>query len=286
MDEPTAALADHEVELSTRSSSGSPPAASRSSTSRTGSRRSSTSATTITVLKDGRQVTTRPAAELDDAELVRLMVGRPISSFFPDKLEGTEVGEVRLRAAHGAGNGVRRRGRPRRSAPARSSASPGCRAPGAPSCSRRSSACTPVHPRHDAARRPPRHGRAAPRQAVRAGSPWSPRTARPQGLALNQSILDNALGVVRAVFPRRTGAARRERAGRCSRRSRSPPAALDQEVQFLSGGNQQKVVLARWLAHRAAGRADGRAHPRHRRRRQARDLRADAPARRARASPC
>ena len=23
---------------------------------------------------------------------------------------------------------------------------------------------------------------------------------------------------------------------------------LDQEVQFLSGGNQQKVVLARWLA--------------------------------------
>ena len=58
----------------------------------------------ITVLKDGRQVATRPAAELDDAELVRLMVGRSISSFFPDKLEGTEVGEPLLQLTD-AGNG-------------------------------------------------------------------------------------------------------------------------------------------------------------------------------------
>ncbi len=40
----------------------------------------------ITVLKDGRVVSTGPASELDDARLVRLMVGRPISAFFPDKL--------------------------------------------------------------------------------------------------------------------------------------------------------------------------------------------------------
>ena len=45
MDEPTAALADHEVELLYAIIDGCRRAASRSSTSRTGSRRSSTSAT-------------------------------------------------------------------------------------------------------------------------------------------------------------------------------------------------------------------------------------------------
>ena len=52
MDEPTAALADAEVELLYASCAGCTRAASRSSTSRIGSRRSSTSAT-HTVLKDG-----------------------------------------------------------------------------------------------------------------------------------------------------------------------------------------------------------------------------------------
>ena len=49
---------------------------------------------------------------------------------------------------------------------------------------------------------------------------------------------------VRAAAPAR-------RAARCpasSPRSRSSSQGVDQEVQFLSGGNQQKVVLAKWLA--------------------------------------
>jgi rhamnose transport system ATP-binding protein len=36
----------------------------------------------ITVLRDGRLVATRPAAEIDRAQLVRLMVGRPVESLF------------------------------------------------------------------------------------------------------------------------------------------------------------------------------------------------------------
>jgi len=68
-----------------------------------------------------------------------------------------------------------------------------------------------------------------------------------KGLALNQSILDNALGVVRAVLPSQAGSARRQLPGVFSSLEVSA-RGLDQEVQFLSGGNQQKVVLARWLS--------------------------------------
>ena len=47
-----------------------------------------------------------------------------------------------------------------------------------------------------------------PRQAVRRGLALITEDRKATGLALHQSILDNALGVVRAVFPSRTGAAR------------------------------------------------------------------------------
>ena len=51
---------------------------------------------TITVLKDGALVSSGPASELDTDELVRRMVGRPISAYFPEAEEGTELGEPRL----------------------------------------------------------------------------------------------------------------------------------------------------------------------------------------------
>ena len=49
---------------------------------------------TITILKDGRQVSSGPASELTEASLVRQMVGRPLTSYCPDKVPGTELGEV------------------------------------------------------------------------------------------------------------------------------------------------------------------------------------------------
>ncbi|OLT27020.1 hypothetical protein BJF82_12400 [Kytococcus sp. CUA-901] len=104
MDEPTAALADHEVELLYAIIA---RLLERDVAILYVSHRLKEIfdlCHTITVLKDGRQVTTQPAAELDEAGLVRLMIGREMSAFFPDRAEGTELGDPVLTFS-GAGNG-------------------------------------------------------------------------------------------------------------------------------------------------------------------------------------
>ena len=176
---------------------------------------------------------------------MRLMVGRPISTYFPDALPETTVGEPRLEL-RGAGNGyvdgidltlraggaVRRRGaaglRPHRGL---------------------LEAVFGVNPltRGEMLVDGQQVRVRSPRAAVRSHLAMVTEDRKATGLALNQTILDNALGVVRAVFPGRTAAARREVPGVLSSLAVSAQA-MDQEVQFLSGGNQQKVVLARWLA--------------------------------------
>ena len=222
MDEPTAALADHEVELL------------YSIIERLTARGVAILyvshrlkeifdlCTTITILKDGRQVSSGPAAELTEASLVRQMVGRPLDVVLPRQAR-RDRGRRGPADAGGRRQPVRRRRRPRPSAPARSSASPGCRARAAPSSSRRSSACT----RSTAARwrstaRP--SPCAARARASAAGSRCVTEDRKAKGLALNQSILDNALGVVRAVLPSPHRRRAPRAAGRAVRASRSRPA--------------------------------------------------------------
>jgi rhamnose transport system ATP-binding protein len=60
-------------------------------------------ADTITVLRDGRHIATRPAAEVSHGQLIRLMVGRSLDALFPK--EEAEIGDVVLRA-----RGLTRRG--------------------------------------------------------------------------------------------------------------------------------------------------------------------------------
>ena len=51
---------------------------------------------TITVLRDGRLVDTKPVTELDESTLVQMMIGRPFEAYFPSHL-GAEMGKELLR---------------------------------------------------------------------------------------------------------------------------------------------------------------------------------------------
>lgn len=244
MDEPTAALADHEVALLygiierlTRRGIAILYVSHRL-------REVFDLCTTITVLKDGTHVGTWPAAELDERSLVRRMVGRELSAFFPGRAEGQGPGEPLLELAC-AGNGfvdgidlTVRAGEIVGLA--------GLQGAG------RTELLSAIFGADPLTRGTMRLGGRelrprSPRQAVRAGLALVTEDRKGQGLSLSLTVLQNALGVVRAVFPGRTASARRAMPGALQELA-LVARGLDQEVQFLSGGNQQKVVLARWLA--------------------------------------
>ncbi|WP_033289031.1 sugar ABC transporter ATP-binding protein [Amycolatopsis jejuensis] len=97
-------------------------------------------------------------------------------------------------------------------------------------------------------------GRVAdPSRATAAGIVMLPESRKTQGLFLQMSIGDNVcLGtdLGRRAFGRTSAALRRQAARGYAERMRIKATGLDQRVGELSGGNQQKVLLARCLARR------------------------------------
>ena len=198
----------------------------------------------VTVLKDGELVTTADTTDLTPDALVRNMVGRSFTSFFPAKETGEPPGETRLRV-EGGGNaqlddihlevrageivgvaGLQGSGRTEL-----------CHA--LFGVERFTRGKVWLGDREVVLR--------SPRQAVAAGIALVSEDRKAEGLALDQSVFANARLVLDSVWPRSA-----------ARRSKAIPGLLsslglvfrsaDQEVRFLSGGNQQKVVLAKWLA--------------------------------------
>jgi ABC-type sugar transport system ATPase subunit len=196
----------------------------------------------ITILKDGALVDTVETTAITPDELVRKMVGRPITSFFPDKLPNTTVGDVRLRI-EGGGNeqldGIDLEVRA-----GEITALAGLQGSGRTEIAHALFGIAgftrgqvwldgkPVRPK-------------SARQAVRAGLALVTEDRKAEGLALNQSVTANARLVLDAVL-KRTGDPKRIPGILSSLELVSRGG--EQEVRFLSGGNQQKVVLAKWLA--------------------------------------
>ncbi|WP_407941374.1 sugar ABC transporter ATP-binding protein [Nonomuraea cypriaca] len=234
MDEPTAALAGHEVELLYRLVRRLQERGIAVLYISHRLREVFDLAGRVTVLKDGRLVTTVPTADVTPGDLVRLMVGRDLGSYFPPR--SSSAGETRLRVTGGGNDrlhdidlelrageivgvaGLQGAGRSEL-AKALFGAEPFTRGE-----------MTPVRPR-------------SVRAAIRAGIGLVTEDRKAEGLALRQSVRDNALLVARA-----TGRGRRGGVRELLERVRLRPPRQEQEVRYLSGGNQQKVVLAKWMS--------------------------------------
>ncbi|NYH52024.1 ribose transport system ATP-binding protein [Nocardiopsis arvandica] len=247
MDEPTAALADHEVEVLYRIIG---RLRERGVAVLYVSHRMKEIfdlADTVTVLKDGYRVDTVPADGITPSELVRKMVGRPVSAVFPERLEphGEHVGRVRLSVAGGGntqldGIGFEVRG-------GEILGLGGLQGSGRTEVAHALFGVerfTRGEVAVDGRRVDPR----SPRQAVRSGLVLVTEDRKTQGLALNQSVAANGRLVLDAVWP--LGSSRRARRlpGILSSVELVARGGHGQEVRYLSGGNQQKVVLAKWLA--------------------------------------
>ena len=201
----------------------------------------------VTVLRDGAHVITAPAGELDPAALIRHMVGRELRELFPK--EAAEIGdpllEVRGLTREGVFRDVSfvlRRGEIVGLA--------GLVGAGRTEVARALFGIDRLD-EGEILQRGERVRIGSPSDAVRAGMAFVPEDRQHQGLVLEMAIEQNAtlpiirrltrLGLVRR---RRERAVAREYTGRLQVRS----AGLDRPATSLSGGNQQKVVLAKWLA--------------------------------------
>ncbi|MGV9193775.1 sugar ABC transporter ATP-binding protein [Microbacterium sp. MC2] len=206
-------------------------------------------ADTVTVLRDGRQIDTRSAAGLTSAEMISLMVGRELTDVFPKttvpigdvvldvrELSRTDVFEdVSLNVRAGEIVGLAGLVGAGRTEVAR--AIFGLDKP---------DAGTILINGEEVSHRSPRH-------AVRAGIAYVPEDRKRDGIIPSASIKDNvALPVLHTVG--RGGwisrAKERELATQKVDELGVSPPVIDRAVETLSGGNQQKVVIAKWLAAR------------------------------------
>ncbi|WP_106241014.1 sugar ABC transporter ATP-binding protein [Allonocardiopsis opalescens] len=201
----------------------------------------------ITVLRDGAHVSTDPVERLDTDTVVRAMVGREVAALFPK--EETEPGEVLLEVEGLSRAGVFsdvgftvRAGE--------IVALAGLIGAG------RSEVVRAVFgiDRYDSgtvrvAGRPLPPGR--PAAAMAAGLALVPEDRRQQGLVMDLSVQRNAALTRRWALSRLgwlSGRAERAFARTWTERLRVKAPDPADPVATLSGGNQQKVVLAKWLA--------------------------------------
>jgi ribose transport system ATP-binding protein len=198
----------------------------------------------VTVMRDGKVVDTKPASELDEEKLVNLMVGREVGNLYP-KPEA-EIGEVLLRVEGLTREGVIedcsfevRAGEILGFA--------GLVGAGRTELARAVFGADPID-----SGKVELDGEevqiSSPQAAIDAGIGYLTEDRSREGLAMQLGIDQN---ITLANLPTKAGllnlAAEQRTARDRSEQLDIQTPSVRRRVQVLSGGNQQKVVVAKWL---------------------------------------
>jgi ribose transport system ATP-binding protein len=202
--------------------------------------------TTVCIMRDGEHEGTYPVHELEREDIIRKMVGRDLKDEFPKEV--FERGRERLRV-----EGLTRR-------PAFQDVSfslhegeivglTGLVGAGRTEVARAIFGADPPDAGSISLDGAPLRA-ASPRQAIAAGIGLLTEDRKQQGLVLGMTVRENTtMANLSAVCSGPFLRAREERAAasRYVDELRIKTPGIEQAAQFLSGGNQQKVVLAKWL---------------------------------------
>ncbi len=204
----------------------------------------------VTILRDGRSVGSRAVADVSRSELVRLMVNRELTEQFPKQRarKGAEVLRVESLGRQGilkdisfslhAGEilGIA-----------------GLLGSGRTELARAVFGADPVDSGRIYVKGSPRQIR-SPRQAIRMGIGLLTEDRKTQGLILGLSVKDN-ICLPSLDFFAKLGIIDRRKEDSAVKpvvselRIKTP--SLQQKTVYLSGGNQQKVVMSKWLLSKA-----------------------------------
>lgn len=201
----------------------------------------------VTVLKDGEYVATRKTEELNEAQLINMMVGRELAEIYPAK--GENIGEVALEVNHlSAGNVLKnisfqvRRGEIVGIA-------------GLMGAGRTELAeaifgvrkCTEGEVKIWGTK----VSRMSPKQSLKSKMGFLTEDRKEEGLFLDMTVSENIVMSILSEISNLSVIRKqkeKETAKRFIEHLRIKTPSSETKVVNLSGGNQQKVVLAKWLA--------------------------------------
>ena len=201
----------------------------------------------VTVMRDGKRIATRAASDITTDEIIRLMVGRELGGRFPKKSH--ETGEVKLEV-----KGLSARDGAPRDASFTLRAGEILGVAGLDGSGRtelvealfglreRSSGEIVIDGRHVKNR--------TPREAINEGFALITEERRRDGIFSILNIVENttvsSLGAY-SIGPILDGGKMRRDTEESIKRLRIKTPSSETKIRTLSGGNQQKVILARWL---------------------------------------
>src|SRR3954451_14454395 len=202
---------------------------------------------TVTVMRDGSYVGTRPIAETTVGEMVNLMVGREVADLFPK--QESEIGDPVLEVEglnsvgvfHDVSFTVRRGEIVGLAGLVGAGRSEIARAVFGVDGYDRGTV------RMNGVEVPAR----SPRAAIKLGMAFVPEDRRKQGLVTEASVAANIAGVIRRTLTTGgllTRAAENRAVAGWAARLEVKTSSLDMSANTMSGGKQQKVVIAKWLA--------------------------------------